>query len=149
MMNAPEEFIYDQEIDPCRIAIILAMTQTQAMEKEFLASYRKMGVKCAVTMISGKDMDVRNKTIHNVIGLCLNEGIIERKPEHIHPVVHAVWEATHGSRIMESSAPQNLRIKAAVVRRGSYFALCFYGNMAMHECSTHKTIGMGLQILGA
>lgn len=77
----------------------------------------------------------------------LNLDIISRKKEHIHPVAHCVLETTQSTRASDAIG-QNFCFKAAVVRKGSHFALCFYGDLAMHELSGHKTIGVGFQILG-
>lgn len=142
-----EKFMYDKSNDPIRTAILLAMTQDQELERDLIRRYRDMGIPCAVTMISGNDTTAKPKIVRSVIGLCLNEGLIEKKTEHIHPVVHAIWEASYTSRI-DSEISQNYCLKVAAVRRKSQFALCFYGNLAVHEFSAHKTVGTGMQILG-
>ena len=86
--------------------------------------------------------------IGNVIGACLNGGLIERRQAHIHPLAHAVQEAVLGTRL-DSSVGQNCRLKVGIARRGDAIAVVMYGDLGFHECSSHKTVGGGFQILGA
>lgn len=148
MMLDLEKFVFDKDMDPARISVLLAMSQNQDVERELVRQYRAMGARCAVTMLSGNDVAGRSKAIRSVIGLCLNEGLIEKKAQHIHPVAHATWEAAMGSRIMDANMGQNFCVKVAAVRCGCWFSLCFYGNLGMHELSAHRTVGLGVQVLG-
>ena len=96
-----ESFVFDKEMDPVQIAIMLAMTRNQEEEKEMLRRYRGMGARCAVTMVSGSNAADRNKTLRSVVGLCLNERIVEKKTEHLHPVAARRilwWGKTSASR---------------------------------------------------
>ena len=107
-----ESFVFDKEMDPVQIAIMLAMTRNQEEEKEMLRRYRGMGARCAVTMVSGSNAADRNKTLRSVVGLCLNERIVEKKTEHLHPVAHATWVChlplrQHGDA--RAHRPQNRR----------------------------------------
>lgn len=148
-MPSWESYMIDEKegTDLCRLAILLAMTTTQEMEKEIIAEYHSLGVRGAVTTISGFGISSQSNIIRNVVNLCLNTRLIERKREHIHPVCHCVLEVTQSTRASDAIG-QNFRFKAAAVRRGSHFALSFYGDLGMHECSSHKSIGVGFQILG-
>lgn len=144
-----DEFLIDPKagVEECRLAILLALTPTAEIEKELIAKYKEMGIRSGVTMISGFGISSQSHIIRSVINLCLNLDIISRKKEHIHPVAHCVLETTQSTRASDAIG-QNFCFKAAVVRKGSHFALCFYGDLAMHELSGHKTIGVGFQILG-
>lgn len=144
-----DEFLIDEKfgIELCKIAILLAMTPSQVMEKEVISQYEKLRVRSAVTMISGFSISSQSNIIRNIINLCLNTHLIERKREHIHPVAHCVLETTQSTRAFDAIG-QNFVFKAAAVRKGNQFALSFYGNLALHELSGHKTIGVGFQILG-
>lgn len=142
-----ESFVFDKEMDPVQIAIMLAMSRSKEEEKEMLCRYREMGVRCAVTMISGSNAADRHKTIRSIVGLCLNERIVEKKTEHLHPVAHATHEASICSRIADTVIGQNICVKAAVVHKDCWFAICFYGSMGMHELTAHKTIGVGIMTI--
>lgn len=131
----------------CRLAILLAMTRTDEEEKEMIRLYREHHLKAAATTISGYSMSFEETVIRNVVNLCLNTHLIDRKRGHVHPVAHCVLEAAQSTRAVDAIG-QNFRFKAAAVRRGDEFSLCFYGDLGMHPLSSHKSIGVGYQILG-
>lgn len=143
------DYVIDKRegIDLCRLAILLAMSTSQDMEKEMIAQYQEMGVRGAVTTISGFGISSQSNIIRSVVNLCLNTHLIERKKEHIHPVCHCILETTQSTRASDAIG-QNFRFKAAAVRKGNHFALSFYGDLGMHEFSSHKSVGVGFQILG-
>lgn len=142
-----ENYVYQQPIDPVRQAILLAMTQSLEQEKEMIQLLQSMGLKCVATMASGPNSGIGPKLVNSLVGACLNAGIIEKKKSHIHPVVHALQEAMDTSRVVRDIS-QNCRLKIAVVRDDDQFAICIYGDLAIHELSAHKTVGVGFQILG-
>lgn len=142
-----ENFVYQQPIDPIRQAILLAMTQSMEQEKEMIQLLQSMGIKCVATMASGFNSDISPKLVNNLVGACLNANIIEKKKSHIHPVVHALQEAMDTSRVVRDIS-QNCRLKIAVVRYEDQISICIYGDLAIHELSAHKTVGVGFQILG-
>lgn len=131
----------------CRLAILLAMTRTDEEEKEMIRLYREQHLKAAATTISGYSMSFEETVIRNVVNLCFNTHLIDRKRGHVHPVAHCVLEAAQSTRAADAIG-QNFRFKAAAVRRGDEFSLCFYGDLGMHPLSSHKSIGVGYQILG-
>lgn len=143
------DFFVDEKIglEMCRLAILLAMTTSPEMESTFIEKYREMGIKSGITMISGYNPGSEGNVIRKVINLCLNTNIISRRREHVHPVAHCALEAMQSTRVFDAIS-QNCRFKVAVVRKGNHFAMCLYGDLAMHELSGHKTIGVGFQILG-
>lgn len=142
-----ENYIYQQPIDPARQAILLAMTQSMEQEKEMIRELQGMGVKCVATMAAGFNFDISPKLINNLVGACLNANIIEKKKAHIHPVVHALHEAMDAARITREIS-QNCRLKVGVVRYEDQISISIYGDLAIHELSAHKTLGVGFQILG-
>lgn len=142
-----ENFVYQQPIDPIRQAILLAMTQSMEQEKEMIRYLQGMGIKCVATMASGFNSDISPKLVNNLVGACLNANIIEKKKSHIHPVVHALHEAMDTSRVTREIS-QNCRLKVGVVRYEDQISICIYGDLAIHELSAHKTVGVGFQILG-
>lgn len=142
-----ENYVYQRPFDPVRQAILLAMTQSMEQEKEMIASMQSMGIKCVATMASGPNSGIGPKLVNGLVGACLNANIIEKKKAHIHPMVHALHEAMDGSRITREIS-QNCRLKVAVVRYEGQISICIYGDLAIHELSAHKSIGIGFQILG-
>lgn len=130
-----------------RSAIYLAMTDSLEEEKAMIDYFRQHECYCAATMLSGSDKDTLRKITGNVVGASLNAGIIERKHAHIHPLGHAIEEAVAGTRL-DSSVGQNSRLKVAIARKDNTIAVAIYGDMGFHECSSHKTVGGGYQVLG-
>ena len=135
------------KVNPFRAAIYLAMTESLDDEKELISLFQRHDCLCAATMLSGSDKETLKKITGNVVGACLNSGVIQRKHAHIHPLGHAVEEAVDGTRL-DSSVEQNSRLKIAIARKDNMIAVAIYGDMGFHECSSHKTIGCGYQILG-
>ena len=43
---------------------------------------------------------------------------------------------------------QNCRLKVGVIRYEDQISISIYGDLAIHELSAHKTVGVGFQILG-
>ena len=80
-----ENFLVPDEVDLCRLALVLAMTPTQESEREVIAEYQKLGVRGAATTISGFGISGQTGIIRSVVNLCVNTGLIERKRTHVHP----------------------------------------------------------------
>ena len=146
-MNQFDYLLPKGEVNPFRAAIQVAMTSTIEEEKEMIAFFHQRDCHCAATMLSGSDNETLRKITGNVVGASLNAGLIERKHAHIHPLGHAVEEAVDGTRL-DSSVGQNCRLKIGIARKDNMIAVAIYGDMGFHECSSHKTVGGGYQILG-
>ena len=43
---------------------------------------------------------------------------------------------------------QNCRLRVGVARYEDQISISIYGDIAIHELSAHKTVGVGFQILG-
>ena len=146
-MNPSNILMPRGEVNPFRAALHIAMTDTMEEEKEMIAFFCQYGCQCAATMLSGNDKETLRKITGNVVGACLNAGLIERKQAHIHPLGLAIEQAVDGTRL-DSSVGQNCRFKIGIVRKGNVIAVAIYGDLGFHECSSHKTVGGSFQILG-
>ena len=82
-----------------------------------------------------------------VIGACLNNNLIEKNQESIHPVLHAVMEAAKGAKVNAVLEQNNYQLKIAIVREGHWIAVAMYGKLGFHELSDHHTIGCGIHII--
>lgn len=142
-----EQFLDLEHANVCRLAILLAMTRTEEEERILISRYRDHHVRAAVTMVSGYGISKEETVIRNVVSLCINTRLIEKKRSHIHPVAHCILETAQSTRAFDAIG-QNFRFKVAAIRRGEEFSLSFYGDLGMHALSSHKTIGVGYQILG-
>jgi len=146
-MDIERYLLSGEQPDVFRTATHLAMTESLEEEKEMIAFFNEHGYRCTATIISGGDLEALRKVTGNVIGACLNAGLIEKNKLHIHPLGHAIEQAILGTRL-DSSVSQNCRFKVAIVRRDAFIAVVAYGDLGFHEFSSHKTIGGSFQVLG-
>lgn len=133
----------DDEFTVEQAAIFMAMTTTRDKEDEMKALLAKHGFIAIATTVSGDDSIVRKKVIGSVVGACLNANLIQKTKKHVHSVVHATHEACMSGKL-GSTVNQNYQLKVAIVRKQDWLSVCLYGDMAIHEYSNHKTIGLGV-----
>ena len=110
-------FLESSIVSPGTAAMMLALTQTiydEDLAKKLVA---KKGLKAVVTEVGGKtSFDDFNERINRaVIGACLNSGLIEKKSNDIHAVIHATEEAKRGLLVSVSTSA-SLALKIAVSR---------------------------------
>lgn len=91
-------FLESSIVSPGTAAMMLALTQTiydEDLAKKLVA---KKGLKAVVTEVGGKTIfdDFNDRINRAVIGACLNSGLIEKKSNDIHAVIHATEEAKKG-----------------------------------------------------
>lgn len=146
-MEIERYLLSGKQPDVFRTAACIAMTESLEEEKEMIAFFARHGYRCTATIISGSDSDALRKVTGNVIGACLNAGLIEKTMHHIHPLGHAIEQAILGTRL-DSSVSQNCRLKVAIARKDFCIAVVIYGDLGFHEFSSHKTIGGSFQTLG-
>lgn len=140
------EALLGEQVDPLRSAILLAMTETMEAERLMKEYCSSNGQKCAVTMLGGNSAAVRDKIVGAVIGACLNNGLIEKSTENIHPVIHALHEAARGAKL-DAALSQNFHLKIAIVRQNKHIAVTLFGRMGFSELSDHLTIGSGIHVI--
>lgn len=131
-------------IEPERAAMLLAWTSTREQEeiiKQVLS--RIPGLRFAVTEIGGMNEDLRTRILPQVVGACINRHVIERRPSHIHALLHALIEAERG---LMSDAPisGSMSMKIAVAVRGAWLAVAIFGESAFHVITNHKRAGLGV-----
>lgn len=110
-------FLESSIVSPGTAAMMLALTQTiydEDLAKKLVA---KKGLKAVVTEVGGKTIfdDFNDRINRAVIGACLNSGLIEKKSNDIHAVIHATEEAKKGLLVSVSTSA-SLALKIAVSR---------------------------------
>ena len=133
--------ICKEENEVEKLAILLALTDTQEEEKEYIKKYMQDGYATAVTGISGMNYDIQKKMVNSIIGACLNNNVIQKTAPEMHALIHATSDA---SQILSSQVSKSFQLKAAVVRKGNWICVALYGNIAIHKVTNHKTIGIGV-----
>lgn len=108
-------FLESSIVSPGTAAMMLALTQTiydEDLAKKLVA---KKGLKAVVTEVGGKTIfdDFNDRINRAVIGACLNSGLIEKKSNDIHAVIHATEEAKKGLLVSVSTSA-SLALKIAV-----------------------------------
>lgn len=144
--NAPG-FLENSIASPGTAAMMLALTQTiydEDLAKKLVA---KKGLKAVVTEVGGKtsfyDFNERIKFNRAVIGACLNSGLIEKKSNDIHAVIHATEEAKRGLLVSVSTS-SSLAMKIAIVRNEHWIAVALFGKSALHYMTNHERAGLGV-----
>lgn len=128
-------FLESSIVSPGTAAMMLALTQTiydEDLAKKLVA---KKGLKAVVT-----ENDRINRA---VIGACLNSGLIEKKSNDIHAVIHATEEAKKGLLVSVSTSA-SLALKIAVSRNEHWIAVALFGKSALHYMTNHERAGLGV-----
>lgn len=133
--------ICKEENEVEKLAILLALTDTQEEEKEYIKKYMQEGYVTAVTGISGMNYDIQKKIVNSVIGACLNNNVIQKTAPEMHAMIHATSDA---AQILNSPVSKSFQLKAAVVRKNNWICVALYGNIAIHKITNHKTMGVGV-----
>ena len=72
-----------------------------------------------------------------------NSGLIEKKSNDIHAVIHATEEAKRGLLVSVSTSA-SLAMKIAVVRNEHWIAVALFGKSALHYMTNHERAGLGI-----
>lgn len=145
--EAPElriTLVVSQDIDPERAAMLLAWTSTREQEeniKEVLS--RVPGLRFAVTEIGGINEDLRTRILPQVVGACLSRRVIDKRPLHIHALLHALMEAQRGL-MTDAPLSGSMSLKIATAVRGSWIAVAIFGESAFHVMTNHRRAGLGV-----
>lgn len=134
-------FLENSIASPGIAAMMLALTQT--IYDEDMA--KQMVAKTVVTEVGGKTSfyDFNERINRAVIGACLNSGLIEKKSNDIHAVIHATEEAKRGLLVSVSTSA-SLAMKIAVVRNEHWIAVALFGKSALHYMTNHERAGLGV-----
>lgn len=125
-------------------ALRLALTQTDEEEQELKTQYISSGKVFVVTEVGGKTSgDFQDKASRAILGAALNQNVIQKTSWEIHALLHAAEEAKRGVMINMSS-DSHLALKIAIVRKGHWIAVAFYGQSAIHPLSNHERCGLGV-----
>jgi len=142
--NAPG-FLENSIASPGTAAMMLALTQTIYDEELAKKLVAKKGLKAVVTEVGGKTSfyDFNERINRAVIGACLNSGLIEKKSNDIHAVIHATEQAKRGLLVSVSTS-SSLAMKIAIVRNEHWIAVALFGKSALHYMTNHERAGLGV-----
>ena len=141
-----EAFLLGESIKSVGVAaMLLALTRTLKDEETAKRALTEAGHKFVVTEVGGKTSydDFHEKVNRAVIGASLNSGIIEKRANVIHALIHATEEAKIGILVSVSSSA-SLALKIAVVRGSGWLAVALFGKSALHYMTNHERAGLGV-----
>lgn len=126
-------------------ALLLALTQTIHDEERAKQLVAKKEFKAAVTEVGGQTTlhEFNEKVNRAVIGAALNSGIIQKRANDIHALIHATEEAKKGV-LIGANTNQNLALKMAMVRDDTWIAVAMFGKSAVHYMTNHDRGGLGI-----
>lgn len=145
MADNMENLLSESLQSPGCAAMLLALTQTIHDEEQVKRVVGIAGRRFVVTEVGGKSGidDFQEKVNRAVIGASLNGKIIEKLPNEVHAIIHALEEAKKG--IMPNvSSGAHLALKIAIVRDSHWIAVAMFGKSALHYITNHERAGLGL-----
>lgn len=145
MAGKTEYLLSDSLQNPGGAAMLLALTQTLHDEEHAKRAVTIPGRRFVVTEVGGKSCvdDFQEKVNRAVIGASLNAKLIEKLPNEVHAIIHALEEAKKG--IMPNiSSGAHLALKIAIVRDSRWIAVAMFGKSALHYITNHERAGLGI-----
>ena len=129
------------------VAMQLAMTRNNEEEDDLKRALRRLpGLRAAVTEVGGTDREIAAKLHHNVVGAALNNGVVNKRPEELHAVLHATLEAERGI-LIDIPRGVSLALKIGIAARGEWLAVAIFGQSALHIVTNHWRAGLGVMHL--
>lgn len=144
-MTEPKvNYFNDGTLPVGKAAMLLALTSTRQEENELKAFLKNTyGYRTAVTEVGGLLRDVKDRIVKSVVSAALNVGILEKKSNHIHPLIHATLEAERGM-MFDLPSDSSVVMKVAIVVGREWLAVAMYGETAMHVLANHERAGLGI-----
>ena len=126
-------------------AMLLAMSNSVAIDDAVKTSLNKMGYRFAVTEVGGNTSynEFREKVTKAIVGAGLNCGVIKKVRREVHALLHAAEEAKTGALVSVSSAV-DVSFKIGIVRDENWIAVAFFGKSAFYYVTNHRRAGMGV-----
>ncbi len=132
-------------LGPEEVAVLLlVLASNRAMEKNLRHEIEKTGMyKCVVTEIGTGIDTARRKVVSAVVGASLDNGLINKTPNHVHALLHAAEEAI---KVFMESNPlaSDLGVRISIVRDSQWIVVAMLGSASAHYLSNHKSISLGM-----
>lgn len=129
-----------------KIAMILAITDTdeEAIIKNAITT--REGIKAAVTFVAGTAHKINTTYAKVIINAALGGGVIKKTPGQVHAVLHASLEAFQ-AMMPRTSISNHIKAKVAIVSDGKWVAVAAYGDSAFSAITNHERGGIGVMHL--
>ncbi|WP_164730898.1 HutP family protein [Anoxybacter fermentans] len=147
-MEEPKvNFFKNDKMQVGKAAMLLALTSNRQEEVE-IKTYLKerYNYDTVVTEVGGVLRDIKGRVVKSVVSAAINAGILEKKSNHIHPLIHATLEAERGM-MFDLPTQSSIVMKVAIVVGDKWLAVAMYGESAIHVLSNHERAGLGIMHL--
>lgn len=126
-----------------RAALLLAATLSPEDEAAVKEQIHLVGWRAVATEIGGLAGDLPPKITRSVVGAALNGGVVEKKPNEMHALMHAAMEAMNAF-MSPSLLEVSIGAKLAIVRNGRWLSVAVMGDAAYHASAHHERCGVGI-----
>ncbi len=133
----------DDENQAGRAALLLASTTTSEAETVFKRELASLGWKSVATEVGGLAGDLPQKITRALVGASLNAGVVEKKRNEMHALMHAALEALDGFLVV-GMLEASVGAKIAIVRNSRWISVAVMGDTAYHAVAHHERCGLGV-----
>jgi len=129
-----------------RAALLLALTTDAEEEKSVKEQIVANGWRAVATEVGGLAGELPQKITRALVGAALNAGVVEKKSNEMHALMHAAVEALNGF-ISMSMLEASIGAKIGIVRNDQWIAVAVLGDTAYHAVAHHERCGLGVMHL--
>lgn len=133
----------DDENQAGRAALLLASTTTSEAESGFKRELASLSWKSVATEVGGLAGDLPQKITRALVGASLNAGVVEKKRNEMHALMHAALEALDGF-LAVGMLEASVGAKIAIVRNSRWISVAVMGDTAYHAVAHHERCGLGV-----
>jgi len=133
----------DDESQVGRAALLLAATTSNETECVFKKELSSMGWRSVATEVGGLAGDLPQKITRALVGASLNAGVVEKKRNEMHALMHAALEALDGFLVV-GMLEASVGAKIAIVRNTKWISVAVMGDTASHAVAHHERCGLGV-----
>ncbi|MDI9387730.1 MAG: HutP family protein [Synergistota bacterium] len=133
----------DDENQAGRAALLLASTTTSEAETTFKRELASLGWKSVATEVGGLAGILPQKITGALVGASLNAGVVEKKRNEMHALMHAALEALDGF-LAVGMLEASVGAKIAIVRNSRWISVAVMGDTAYHAVAHHERCGLGV-----
>ena len=133
----------DDENQAGRAALLLASTTTGEAESVFKRELSSIGWRSVATEVGGLAGDLPQKITRALVGASLNAGVVEKKRNEMHALMHAALEALDGF-LAVGMLEASVGAKIAIVRNSRWISVAVMGDTAYHAVAHHERCGLGV-----
>ena len=127
----------DDENQAGRAALLLASTTTNEAETTFKKQLASLGWKSVATEVGGLAGILPQKITGALVGASLNAGVVEKRRNEMHALMHAALEALDGF-LSVGMLEASVGAKIAIVRNSRWISVAVMGDTAYHAVAQDR-----------